>query len=154
MGFCWLSFFNTNTGVRKVRVKCGVKFALFLILTTSLWNCTEQKRPISPVVAREELRRRGIEYSTKAFMDSATKGDADVMMIFLDAGMDPNVRGESGQTALMKMAYYGNDSAVSLLLTRGADLKLADDEGLTALHWAARSPSGYKSVNVLLGFEA
>jgi len=121
-----------------------------LLLNAPLWNCTKQRSPLSPEVAREELKRRGIDYSAKAFMDVVSKDNTDVMMVFLDAGMDPNVRGEFGQSALMKMAYSGNDSAVSLLLTRGADLSLADDEGLTAVHWAARSPFGYKSVKVLL----
>ena len=51
----------------------------------------------------------------------------------LEAGANPNIRGEAGVTALMSAAYKGNAEAVQLLLNAGADASLKDDGGMTAL---------------------
>jgi ankyrin repeat protein len=34
---------------------------------------------------------------------------------------------------------FGNDDAVRLLLSRGADASLKDNDGITALEWASRN---------------
>jgi ankyrin repeat protein len=39
----------------------------------------------------------------------------------------------------MWAAVYGNEEAARLLLSRGADALVKDNDGITALEWAARN---------------
>ena len=54
----------------------------------------------------------------------------------LDVGADPNRADPRGSTPLMMAAGYGSTDIVQLLLRRGADLRLRDSGGATALDWA------------------
>jgi hypothetical protein len=54
----------------------------------------------------------------------------------IDGGADVNCADSNGMTALMMAAGYGNDAMVALLLSRGADPKLADRAGRRALDYA------------------
>jgi ankyrin repeat protein len=131
----------------------GTGFGI-LLLTLMLSVCAgthSREKPSNPQEARAELQRRGIEFTPEAFVASAKeKLDTELIKIFLDAGMDPNARGDSGETALMHAANSGNDAGVELLLKSGASIALVDDKGQTALHWAARGPFASKCVALLL----
>lgn len=48
-----------------------------------------------------------------------------------------NVRDHNGATALMHAAGIGSLAAIRLIIGKGADVRLADDYGMTALHRAA-----------------
>jgi hypothetical protein len=126
----------------------------FLLATLVLSVCSvthSWEKPSNPQEARAELQRRGIEFTPKAFVASAEeKLDTELIKIFLDAGMDPNARGDSGETALMHAANSGNDAGVELLLKSGASIALVDDKGQTALHWATQGPFASKCVALLL----
>jgi ankyrin repeat protein len=47
----------------------------------------------------------------------------------LDSGADPNGRQNGGYTALHEAAFNGNSAMIRLLLERGANPGLANDEG-------------------------
>ena len=83
-------------------------------------------------------------------MTSAQQDNMRVLELLLDAGMDPNSKGDSGETALMEAALNGHHALVTLLLTRGADVSLTDSDGLSALHRAAAGPTSYQCVEILL----
>ena len=104
----------------------------------------------SPQAAKAELLRLGIPYDQRTFVKNAKDGDSRVLHLFLDAGMDPDARGDSGATALMEASRSGNVALVDMLLVKGSNVTLVDDEGATALHGAAESPYGYRCVEVLL----
>ncbi|HWX43674.1 MAG TPA: ankyrin repeat domain-containing protein [Blastocatellia bacterium] len=125
---------------------------LLLVLMLSVCARTHSReQPFNSQEARAELQRRGIEFTPKAFVASAEeKLDTELIKIFLDAGIDPNARGDSGETALMHAANSGNDAGVELLLKSGARIAQVDDKGQTALHWAAQGPFASKCVALLL----
>lgn len=58
------------------------------------------------------------------------------LQILLKAGGDINARSNSGETPLL--AAGGYDDMVEFLVQEGADLEIADNNGMTALHIAAR----------------
>lgn len=66
-------------------------------------------------------------------MAAARRGDADALKLFLDKGVEVNVKAADGKTALMAAAASGSAEAVKLLLEKGADANVAENEGLTSL---------------------
>lgn len=67
-------------------------------------------------------------------MRAASNGSEELVLALLDAGADPNARGQFGRAALM--ACKKDTRMCGLLLSRGADPLLVDEDGSTALHWA------------------
>lgn len=53
-----------------------------------------------------------------------------------------NVVSETGTTPLMTAAFHGEPDALELLLKNGADPKILDQSGQSALHYAAISKTG------------
>ena len=91
----------------------------------------------SPEDARQKLRRRGIRYSPREFTERAWRGDAEAVSLFLASGMDPNVIGFKGGTALMCAADGGHVEIVEILLDAGADVDEKENDGRTSLILAA-----------------
>ncbi|MDH3580669.1 MAG: ankyrin repeat domain-containing protein [Hyphomicrobiales bacterium] len=93
----------------------------------------------APAIAQDKGSSQGRALSnTEMFMTGADANRIDVVLHFLAKGVDPNVRGKNGFTALMVAAGKGSLEVAELLLARGADVNLANDEGLTALMQAIR----------------
>lgn len=114
------------------------------------------------------FKEAGTEYSVEAFLEQAQ--NADLVEIFLDAGMDPNakieaapVTGKGGLGAMLdKMAEkaskpgstehlggtvahlaarHGGKRSLELLMERGADFSVVDQNQEGLLHAAARGDS-------------
>ena len=66
------------------------------------------------------------------------KGRTEVVRILLDAGANPNVKGEHHVSCLTWAAGRGHAQVVKLLLEAGAKVNTADKHGTTPLCWAAR----------------
>ncbi len=73
-----------------------------------------------------------------------TDADAiDAIQICLDAGVDVNAVDGRGQTALYGAALQGYDRIVAFLLSKGADPKIKDQRGFTALDAAEGKAGGF-----------
>jgi ankyrin repeat protein len=69
--------------------------------------------------------------------DAAIGGHLTVMEVLMVQGhANVDAQGSSGQTPLMNAAWKGEDEAVRMLVQKGADVKLKDVLGKTALDWA------------------
>jgi uncharacterized protein len=73
-----------------------------------------------------------IEFATKLF-DLARAGNAAALTTYVDAGVDPNLANQAGDTLVMLAAYHGHAAAVRALLERGADPDRVNDRGQTPL---------------------
>ncbi|MDA2933625.1 ankyrin repeat domain-containing protein [Acidobacteria bacterium AH-259-D05] len=89
---------------------------------------------------KEELQQRGLSFSEQAFWESVNKGDEVAVELFLNAGMDPDVKDEQEATPLMYCAGAGLVEIASLLVEKGAALNVRDREGKTALDYATIDP--------------
>ena len=82
-----------------------------------------------------------------AIQRAARAGDLEGVKRILGGGVDiHDGEGECG-TALHWAVAWGRDVVVDYLLDQGADVACRDDEGLTALHLAAKK--GYTETRVL-----
>ncbi len=90
---------------------------------------------VAPAIGR--IAKRNLWIKTP-LVEAARYGDADLVMILLRKGADPNARQVSlGTTPLHSMAARGEEEAVRLLLENGADPNARAYTSLaTPLHWA------------------
>jgi ankyrin repeat protein len=74
-----------------------------------------------------------------ALHGAALEGWLTVMEVLVAQGhANVDAQDSSGKTPLMLAAEVGEDEAVRLLVQKGADVKLKDESGKTALDWAIR----------------
>jgi len=92
------------------------------------------------IKSREELARRGIEFSGKSFFNHVRSGDTEIVRLFLTAGMSPDVR-DQGFTPLLEAARRGYEEIASALIDAGADVNSADPYGVTVLMFSLISGS-------------
>lgn len=77
-----------------------------------------------------------MEVKVEAAHAAASAGKVGTLTQLLDAGVEVNARHES-EPLLLAAAQNGMTDAMQLLLKRGADANVADDEGMTPLMGAA-----------------
>ena len=93
------------------------------------------------MAARMELKKRGIPeklYAAKA-LEAVSRDDLTVLMLLLEAGVDPNIDSQAGVSPLHKAAELGRVRMIQPLIKAGADVNKPDDEGMTPLHYAVDS---------------
>ncbi len=73
-----------------------------------------------------------IAFATRLF-GLARDGETDQLSAYLDAGVDPNLANQKGDTLVMLAAYHGHGDTVRALLEHGADPDRANDRGQTPL---------------------
>lgn len=67
-------------------VKLGKIVAILIVIILCL-GCGDHVKE-----SKAELQRRNIEFSDMNFLTYVTKGDIQVVTLFLDSGMNPNIR--------------------------------------------------------------
>ena len=65
--------------------------------------------------------------------DGARTGDAEMLAAYVDAGVPVNLTNTNGDTLLMLASYYGHESAVAALISRGACVDRHNNRGQTPL---------------------
>lgn len=110
-------------------------FLLILALMMAPLGCSSPEKR-----AREELERLGIAFSPEDFFVQVIENNADIVRLFLKAGMSPDEK-QGEMTALLEAARRGNKEAALALIEAGADFNSKDSYGVTALMFAAISGS-------------
>ena len=72
---------------------------------------------------------------------AALCGVMSTVQRLIEAGADLNQRASYGVTPLMLAVHRGNLATVGYLIAQGAAVDAGDDQGRTALHWAAAAES-------------
>jgi len=71
------------------------------------------------------------------FVEASHTNDVALLRAFLAKQSDVNRSGKDKTAFLQAAAYWGSTNAVQMLLDRGAKLEMQDQDGRTALHYAA-----------------
>ena len=92
-----------------------------------------QAEAASPGMSKDEalaeLKELGFRrFDVNSFLLAATRGKADAVKLFLDAGMPVNSQ-SGGRTALMSAAMMGHVEAGKVLIDAGADVNQTDGTG-------------------------
>lgn len=74
----------------------------------------------------------------------------DILPILFDAGAKGDIRAIDGTTALMMASYFGNAALVARLVSVGAPINAADDQGKTALMYACEQNQDDSAIRALL----
>lgn len=77
--------------------------------------------------------------STSPFLLAAIYGHVDIVNAFLHAGCTIDTHDKYGFTALCWAAYYGRETVIHTLITKGAKLTHKSNGGISVLHMAADS---------------
>ena len=84
---------------------------------------------------------------------AATKGNIEIMRLLIDSHAYLDAESPNGTTPLMMAAHYGTPVATKLLLEEGADPRIKNQLGLTALAFA-RQANKPESAQYIEAFEA
>jgi ankyrin repeat protein len=84
---------------------------------------------------------------------AATKGNIEIMRLLIENHAYLDAASPNGTTPLMMAAHYGTPMATKLLLEEGADPRIKNQVGLTALAFA-RQANKPESVQYIEAFEA
>ena len=68
---------------------------------------------------------------------AAEKDFREMAELLLSLGANVNVRARNGETPLITAVGERHDVLALLFIAKGADVRLASDDGITALHFAA-----------------
>ena len=85
-----------------------------------------------PNSANEEPKRSRLQPT------SFVEYHKDVVRVLLNAGADPNIADDVGDTPLHVAAAYGHKMVVEMLLNAGADANMENNNRETPLYWAKR----------------
>jgi hypothetical protein len=69
--------------------------------------------------ARAQLEKDGVAFTPEAFLQKVAEGDAKSVTLFLEAGIDPAVRSQTGRTALWLAVERRQLAALQALLAGG-----------------------------------
>jgi len=86
--------------------------------------------------AQKELERKKIPVTADAFLENVEKGNYEIALLFLDAGVSTELKGFNGRSPLHSAVNYGHTPIVELLLSRGAQVNTKNDKEVTPLFLA------------------
>jgi ankyrin repeat protein len=114
---------NKNTQEECCRkMKKFFKLMLVAFVAVALGGCATVDNHDQDIAknARKELALKGVSFDARTFIKEASDGNLDMVKLFVDAGMDVNVR--SNDTALIAAAYYNRLDVVKYLIENGANV--------------------------------
>jgi ankyrin repeat protein len=122
---------------------------ILLCLACLCAACGPRSDETSPEMAQRMIKLRGFDYDEDGFFRAIRAKDAPTVQLFLQSGMDPNVKNKNGETALT-FAVVNSDLDTIENLAAKADLSLRDGAGNTPL-FVALKKQNFPVFEYLLG---
>jgi ankyrin repeat protein len=102
-----------------------------------------------PEKARKKLAKEDVEFTPEAFLKKVFSGDADIVQLFLEAGMPVDTADEKGWSALHRAAQGDSEKTLAVILKAKPALNAKTKAGDTPLCRAAASGT-VKNVTLLI----
>lgn len=120
--------------------------ALFLsaVLFFGAYGCSNTEGP------RKMLEQKGIPFTPETFRAAVVADEAELVELFIKAGMRVDEPDADGLTPLMLAAAKGNAQIIGVLLGRGASANATARNGETSLMLAA-AKGNYDAAQLLIG---
>lgn len=147
------SLFFDDRGGRQGFPEDIMREILFLGRLHDKFKNLRSKKEEEDVWGNEAFAKRlqvecNFEFSPRGFFWAAEKSHDQALGLFVEAGVDVNLRNQFGWTPLMVVTFMGSEASATLLIEHGANVSVCDNRGYTPLHWAAQR--GYAKVAGLL----
>jgi ankyrin repeat protein len=117
--------------------------SLFLIFCTVFFACSNPQKK-----AQGELEQIGIKFNEDEFYKNVVQGNAEIVRIFLRAGMSSDVKRDD-TTVLMEAARRAHSEIAIELINAGADINAQDSYGATPLIFAGISGASEVMVTLI-----
>ncbi len=111
--------------MKKTIISLGVAFITIL-------NVASASNTINAATSHKETAEFVIPGSSP-LCTAISKGDIEAVRKFVEYGADVNEKTKNGLTPLMIAATYNKVEIINFLLLKGADPRLTNDSGYTAL---------------------
>ncbi|MBK8150753.1 MAG: ankyrin repeat domain-containing protein [Acidobacteria bacterium] len=111
---------------------------LLFLLAVAVAGCGARSTETTPEMAQSLLKARGFNFTEDDFFKALKQSEAANVKLFLQAGMDPNVRNKTGDTALT-FAVLNSTVETLKILSEKADLNLKDGAERTPLYAALKN---------------
>ena len=115
-----------------------MKTILRTILISTLLLIVPAAWAVTPDAARTLLEQKDLPFDNDTFVKMAAEHDFEAVELFLEAGINPDVEDQYGNTAMLMATMQGYDEILELLIDHGADTEVKDTKfQATPLIWAA-----------------
>lgn len=108
------------------------------MLVVALTACAPRSNETTPEMAQSLLKARGFNFTEEDFFKALKQSEAANVKLFLQAGIDPNVRNKAGETALTFAAVNSTVETVKVLAEK-SDLNLRDGNDGMPLYVALKN---------------
>lgn len=115
------------------------KILTFILLIIFSLACGARSDETTPEMAQSLLKVRGFNFTEEEFFKAIKQADAPAVKLFLQSGMNPNVRNKQGETAMTVAAAYSDVPTVKILAEK-ADINERDGLGNMPLFVALKKP--------------
>lgn len=102
-----------------------------------------------PEKAKKKLEKDDQKFTPDGFFRAIDHGDKKSVALYLEAGMDPNTKGNWDTSALTKAAESNQPEAAQLLVAAGADLNARNKDDRSPAYMAVNSGSVDRGAKVL-----
>ncbi len=114
-------------------------FLLFAAAIFGLTACGARSDETTPEMAQSLLKIRGFNFTEDDFFKAIKQADAPAVKLFLQGGMNPNIKNKQGETVMTMAAAYADVPTVKILAEK-ADLNERDALGNMPLFAAIKKP--------------
>lgn len=114
-----------------------MKYMLFAAAILAFIPLRASASSAAQEAALEQLNQRNIFFGEVEFIEAVERGDADIVRVFLQAGMSPNTKLEGRRYPIHIAAIRGYDRMTGYLFDAGVGVDSIDARGYTPLMLAA-----------------
>jgi ankyrin repeat protein len=129
---------------RGANVKAKAQSGYTALTVAAMYRGTAESIKLLLAAGAEAAPGTGVMFNASPLFLAAMAGDVENVALLRAKGADPKrpmvLMGVFSNSPLFVSTVYGEPQVMKAVLAAGGDLRETDQDGMTALHWAALSP--------------